>query len=438
MPVSWPRLSSSEIGAFAGRPYAEVAADLAGRFCGGEIEPSVLLRMCRDAYSAFRHPAVTPLVQRDAGSWLLELFHGPTFAFKDLAMQLLSRLMDHVLTERGGRATIVVATSGDTGGSAIEAFGGAANIDLFVLFPIGRVSPVQQRQMTTSGAANVHPIAIKGSFDDCQALVKALFANHRLRDLVSLTAVNSINWARIVAQTTYYFASAVALGAPARKVSFCVPTGNFGDVFAGYAAAEMGLPVDRLIVATNGNDNLARAVATGSYEVRNVVPTSSPSMDIQVASNFERLLWLAAGRDGERVKRMMDRLQSDGAFTIEADAVDWIRQRFDAGRADEAETAESMARSADTTGYLPDPHTAVAMAVGDRFVSTPTPMITLATAHPAKFPDAVKAATGRMVETPPQIAALEERRESFVVLANDLPVVERHVETHARAARQEA
>jgi threonine synthase len=438
VPRSWPRLGRDEIAAFAEQPYATVAADLAARFCGGEIPTAALRKMCDHAYAGFSHPAVAPLVQRDVNYWLLELFHGPTFAFKDLAMQLLARMMDHVLSARDARATIVVATSGDTGGSAIEAFRGAANVDLFVLFPKGRVSPVQQRQMTTAHAANIHPIAIEGSFDDCQARVKGLFANERLRRLVSLTAVNSINWARIVAQTTYYFTSAVAIGAPERVVSFCVPTGNFGDVFAGHVAAEMGLPVEQLVVATNSNDILARTLATGRYEVRDVVSTSSPSMDIQVSSNFERLLWLATGGDGEAVGRLMGDLKRSGSFTIDKPALEWIRQRFAASRATEKETAMAMAEALATAGYLADPHSAVAMAVADRLRSPVTPMVALATAHPAKFPDAVEAATGKRPAMPPRLAALEDKEEQYVTLADDIAALERHVESHAQAARLEA
>ena len=438
MPAGWPHLSKAEIAAFAGRPYAELAAHLVGLFSEGEIDPGDIRRMCEETYAGFRHPAVTPLIQRDANSWLLELFHGPTFAFKDLALQLLARLMDHVLRQRGGRATIVVATSGDTGGSAIEAFRGAENIDVFVLFPQGRVSPIQQRQMTTIDADNIHPMAIEGSFDHCQALVKGLFANEHLRRQLSLTAVNSINWARIAAQTTYYFAAAVALGGPERAISFSVPTGNFGDVFAGHVAAEMGLPVERLVVATNSNDILARAMATGRYEVRDVVPTSSPSMDIQVASNFERLLWLAAGRNGGAVRAMMRQLSATRSFVIDAGVLGAIADRYVAGSADEDMVAATLAASLQTCGYLPDPHSAVAMAVADRMPPSATPMVALATAHPAKFPDAVEAATGVRPAMPPELAALEEREERFTVLADDIAAVERHIETHARAARQEA
>ncbi len=439
LPQHWPELTPDEIAAFAGRPYAEVAADMVDRFGGGEIAPQAVAAMCEEAYAGFRHKAVVPLVQLDSGAWILELFHGPTFAFKDLAMQLLSRLMDHVLSERGRRATIVAATSGDTGGSAIEAFRGADSVDLFVLFPKGRVSSVQQRQMTTVKDANIHPIAIEGSFDDCQALVKALFANERLRRRVSLAAVNSINWARIVAQTAYYFASAVALGGPGRPVSFCVPTGNFGDVFAGHVAAKMGLPIERLLVATNSNDILARALVTGRYELRDVVHTTSPSMDIQVSSNFERLLWEAYGGNGEDVRRSMNQLKQSSAFDIRSDALEHMRQAgFAAGRASEEEMAAAMKRTLNELGYLADPHTAVALAVAERFPADATPVVTLATAHPAKFPEAVEAATGAKPATPPEIAALAGREERFTVLANDLAALERHVETHARAASQEA
>jgi threonine synthase len=438
VPEHWPELELNEIAAFAGRPYTEVAADLVGRFAGGEISAKAVAAMCEEAYGTFRHKAVAPLVQLDAGEWILELFHGPTFAFKDLAMQLLSRLMDHVLSERGQRATIVAATSGDTGGSAIEAFRGAASVDIFVLFPKGRVSPVQQRQMTTVTDDNVHPIAIEGSFDDCQALVKDLFANAKLRRQLSLAAVNSINWARIVAQTTYYFTSAVALGGPARSIAYCVPTGNFGDVFAGHAAARMGLPIERLVVATNSNDILARAIATGRYEVRDVVPTTSPSMDIQVASNFERLLWEAYERNGDDVRRAMEQLKQSGAFDIRPDALERITESFAAGRASEEEMAFAMKRTLDDTGYLADPHSSVALAVAERFRSSEAPMVTLATAHPAKFPEAVEAATGRQPATPPEIAALADREERFELLPNDLAALERHIETHARAAKQEA
>jgi threonine synthase len=289
MPEAWPRLSAEAIAAFAGRPYAEVAVDVMRPFIGDAIEPAQLARIAHEAYGAFRHPAVAPLVQLAENTFVLELFHGPTLAFKDLAMQLLGRMMDHMLARRGERTTIVVATSGDTGGAAVEAFRGRSHADLVVLYPSGRISEVQRRMMTTADEANVHAIEIDGTFDDCQAIVKSLFNHHEFRDRVRLSGVNSINFARIIAQVVYYFTAAVALGAPHRKIAFTVPTGNFGDIFAGYVAQRMGLPVDRLTIATNVNDILVRTLASGAYEPRDVVPTVSPSMDIQVSSNFERL-----------------------------------------------------------------------------------------------------------------------------------------------------
>ncbi len=337
VPESWPKLSPQDDRGLAGRPYAEVAVEVIRPFVGDTISEADLSRMAREAYGTFRHPAVVPLAQLGPGSFLLELFHGPTLAFKDVAMQLLARLMDHALAARGERTTIVVATSGDTGGAAVEAFRGRARADLFVLFPKGRISDVQRRMMTTAADDNVHALAIEGTFDDCQAIVKGLFNHHAFRDRVRLSGVNSINWARIVAQTVYYFTAAAALGAPHRKVAFTVPTGNFGDIFAGYVAERMGLPIDRLVIATNVNDILARTLATGTYEPREVVPTSSPSMDIQISSNFERLLFEAYGRDGKAVRALMASLAQSRSFSISSGALAEIRALFSANRADEQE-----------------------------------------------------------------------------------------------------
>lgn len=438
VPVTWPQTEAGRIGEFAAMPYADVAAEIAAPFCDGEINRDTLNRICAEAYSTFRHRAVTPLVQLDTNAWLLELFHGPTYAFKDLAMQLLSRLMDHVLAERGQRATIVVATSGDTGGSAVEAFEGADKIDLFVLFPNGRISEVQRRQMTTSSATNVHALAIDGSFDDCQALVKGLFANQRLREQVSLAAVNSINWARIVAQVAYYFVAAAALGAPARKTSFCVPTGNFGDIYAGYVARRMGLPIERLAIATNSNDILARALDSGRYEVEAVVPTSSPSMDIQVSSNFERLLWDASGGDGDQISTAMERLRQNGAFDIGSAALEAIKRDFTAASASEAQMAETLRATLAESDYLADPHTAVALSVAARLPRTDAPLITLATAHPAKFPDAVEAASGRRPAATGILASLFDRPEDFAEIPAEIAAVETHIKQNARATKMEA
>src|SRR5436309_10848927 len=384
--------------------------------------------MAHDAYGAFRHPAVAPLAQLSPGTFVLELFHGPTLAFKDLAMQFLARLMDHALVQRGERSTIVVATSGDTGGAAVEAFRGSNQVDVIALYPHGRISEVQRRMMTTQVEPNVHALAIEGTFDDCQAIVKGLFNHHGFRDRVRLSGVNSINWARIVAQVVYYFTAAVALGSPRRKIAFTVPTGNFGDVYAGYVAHCMGLPIDRLTVATNVNDILARTIATGAYELRDVVPTSSPSMDIQVASNFERLLFDIHGRDGRAVRALMASLAQSRRFALSAQALSALRAVFSADRADENESAATIRTMLRETGHLIDPHTAVGVAVAEKETRDPsTPMVVLGTAHPAKFPDAVEAACGVRPPLPDWLADLHERPERITALAADQAAVERAI-----------
>ncbi|SHL46269.1 threonine synthase [Roseibium suaedae] len=437
LPETWPQFDAAKIASFAGKPYEDVAFEVIQPFVAGEISDSDLKDMIRDAYAGFRHKAVTPLVQIAPNQFVLELFHGPTLAFKDVAMQLLGRLMDHVLTKRGLRATIVGATSGDTGGAAIEAFRGRERTDIFILFPDGRVSPVQRRQMTTPSEANVHALALEGNFDDCQTIVKGMFNNFPFRDRVALSGVNSINWARILAQIVYYFVSGVALGAPARKVSFTVPTGNFGDIFAGYAAMQMGLPVDQLIVATNVNDILARTLATGRYEMKGVTATTAPSMDIQISSNFERLLSEACGRDGETVRRMMSQLGQSGSFSIDDAAMAKIRETFAAGRCDIEETAATISETLEASGYLLDPHTAIGVHVAKSHEKPGVPMIVLGTAHPAKFPDAVEAACGVRPELPPQLQPMMSAQERQTVLAADQKSVERHIEDHARAVHNE-
>ncbi|UWU92112.1 threonine synthase [Bradyrhizobium sp. CB1015] len=437
VPAVWPQLPSETIAGFFGRPYWEVAVDVIRPFAGGEISDAELGRMANEAYATFRHPAVVPLRQMSPHQFVLELFHGPTLAFKDVAMQLISRLMDHVLEKRGERTTIVVATSGDTGGAAVEAFAGLENVDLIVLFPHGRISEVQQRMMTTTGAANVHALAIEGTFDDCQALVKGMFNNHRFRDATSLSGVNSINWARIVAQVVYYFTSAVAVGAPARAVDFVVPTGNFGDIFAGYVAKRMGLPVRTLRIAANVNDILARTLKTGIYEVREVHATASPSMDIQISSNFERLLFEAGRRDAAGVRRLMEQLKQSGRFVLPDATLAAIREEFDAGRADETETAAAIRAAWREAGELVDPHTAVALAVADRDTTdTRVPSIVLSTAHPAKFPDAVEAACGQRPQLPAWLDGLMTKSEHMRVMKNDQAEVERFVLSASRAAKQ--
>jgi threonine synthase len=439
VPATWPRLEANVIASFAGRPYAEVAVEVIRPFVGGAIPDTDLGRMAREAYGSFRHPALAPLMQFGPSDFVLELFHGPTLAFKDLAMQLLGRLMDHALAARGERTTIVVATSGDTGGAAIEAFRGRARADLFVLFPQGRISDVQRRMMTTAGDDNVHALAIEGTFDDCQAIVKGMFNHHAFSDRARLSGVNSINWARIVAQVVYYFTAAVALGAPHRKVAFTVPTGNFGDVYAGYVARRMGLPIDRLVIATNVNDILARTIATGTYDLRDVIPTSSPSMDIQVASNFERLLFDAYDRDSSAVRALMASLSQSQRFALSARALSETRAIFSAGRADEDDTAAAIRTMLRETGHLIDPHTAVGVAVAEKETRDPTvPMVVLGTAHAAKFPDAVEAACGIRPALPEWLADLDQRPERVTTLPVDQMAVERHILSVSRAAHEGA
>jgi threonine synthase len=436
VPESWPRLAPDTIAAFAGRPYPEVAVEVIRPFVGDAISDADLSRLAREAYGTFRHPAVAPVSQLGVNTFLLELFHGPTLAFKDVAMQFLARLMDFALEQRGERTTIVVATSGDTGGAAVDAFRGRSRIDLIVLFPKGRVSDVQRRMMTTAPDANVRAAAVEGTFDDCQALVKAMFNHHAFRDEVRLSGVNSINWARIVAQAVYYFTAAIALGAPRRKVAFTVPTGNFGDIFAGYVAARMGLPVDRLVVATNVNDILVRALASGSYETHDVIATSSPSMDIQVSSNFERLLFDAAGRDPAAIRAMMGALAQSRRFAIAPRALSEMRNLFSADRASEDEVAATIRTILRETGRCIDPHTAVAIAVAEKENRDPAlPMIVLSTAHAAKFPDAVEAACGIRPALPDWLSDLDGRQENVAVLPPNQAEIERFVIAASRAAR---
>jgi threonine synthase len=439
VPESWPRLDASVIAGFAGKSYAEVAVEVIRSFLDDAVSAADLARMAREAYGTFRHPAVAPLSQLGANIFTLELFHGPTLAFKDLAMQLLARLMDHVLAARSERRTIVVATSGDTGGAAVEAFRDRDQVDLVVLFPHGRISDVQRRMMTTSNAGNVSAIAIDGTFDDCQAIVKGMFNHHVFRDQVRLSGVNSINWGRIVAQAVYYFTAAVSLGAPARKIAFTVPTGNFGDVYAGYVAERMGLPIDRLVIATNVNDILARTLSTGAYELRDVVSTTSPSMDIQVASNFERLLFEVYDRDAAAIRAMMGSLAQSRHFTLSSRALGAIRASFSAGRADEDEVAATIRTVKRETGNFVDPHSAVGIAVAEKETRDPSvPMVVLGTAHAAKFPDAVEAACGMRPQLPEWLSDIGERPERVTALPADQSAVERFVLNTSRAAQEGA
>jgi threonine synthase len=425
VPETWPQMSRDDIAALAGLDYARIAARVMAPYVAGWIDEDELSEMTAAAYAAFGHDAVVPLVQYANNDWLLELFHGPTCAFKDVAMQMLGRLFDRALERRGERVTIVGATSGDTGSAAIAGCAGRERMDIFILFPKGRVSDVQRRQMTTVDAANVRTIAIDGTFDDCQALVKAMFNDDQFRRAHNLAAVNSINWARVMAQIVYYIVSAVRLGAPGREVAFCVPSANFGAMFAGYCARRMGLPIARLIVATNANDILARFIESGDYRKSEVIPTLSPSMDIQVSSNFERALFEFHGRDARRIEALMADLKSAGGFSVEAAVARLARETFDGHRLDDTGISQEIARILRHTGVLIDPHTACGTAAARATgVAPEVPVVVHAQAHPAKFPEAVEAATGRLPDMPERLAQVMNRPERVEDLPNDLATVQ--------------
>jgi threonine synthase len=431
VPENWPTLGPADWRALRGLPYAELAARVMQPFVGPAIDRTTFARLCHEAYAGFTHPAVVPLVQLDTGLFVQELFHGPTLAFKDLALQLVGRLFDHVLTQQDRRVTIVGATSGDTGSAAIAACAGRARVDVVILHPRGRTSEVQRRQMTTVDAPNIANIAIEGTFDDCQDLVKAMFADASFRDEVRLSAVNSINWARVAAQVPYFVAAALALGAPEREVSFAVPTGNFGNVLAGWVARRMGLPVARLVVASNRNDILARFLADNDMSMRTVEPSLSPSMDIQVSSNFERLLFELLDRDAAAVARTMRDFRTEGRMAVPQAAWRRAGETFHGFRLDDDGTADSMRQTWRTTGYLADPHTAIGLASARALPCGRVPTVVAATAHPAKFPDAVEAATGQRPALPPHLADLFERPERFDIVGNDLPAVQARVRAFA-------
>ncbi|HDR28567.1 threonine synthase [Rhodovulum sp.] len=428
VPETVPAMAQAEIAGLAGLSYEAAAFRVMRPFIGDAFTDAEFEAIIGRAYAGFSHAARAPLVQLGANHFLLELFHGPTLAFKDFAMQLIGQLFQAALARSGSRVTIVGATSGDTGSAAIEAFRGLDNVDVFILFPEGRVSEVQRRQMTTPSEANVHALAVRGDFDDCQARVKDMFNDFAFRDAVGLAGVNSINWARVLAQVVYYFTSAVALGAPDRAVSFTVPTGNFGDIFAGYIARRMGLPIEKLVIATNQNDILHRALETGAYETHGVTPSISPSMDIQVSSNFERALFEAYGRDGAAVAQQMQALKDQGGFTISQGALQALREVFASGRASEEETGATIRATHEATGEILCPHSAVGVKVAQDQPASATPMIALATAHPAKFPDAVAAATGIRPPLPRRMADLYERPERVTVVDNDLGAIESLIE----------
>ena len=437
VPEDWPALDAGALARFADRPYAEVATEvmwpfLAGDAGGGGAHPITRDRFAElvaDAYATFDDPDVVPLRDLGSGLWLAELFHGPTLAFKDVALQLVGRLFDDELGRRGERVTIVGATSGDTGSAAIEACRDRDAIEIFILHPEGRTSEVQRRQMTTVDAPNVHNIAVAGTFDDCQDLVKALFADHAFRDRVHLSAVNSINWARVMAQIVYYVTSAARLGRGAAPIAVSVPTGNFGNVFAGYGAQRMGTPLSQIVIGSNRNDILTRFLESGAMTVAEVHPTLSPSMDIQISSNFERLLFELYGRDGAAVAELLTEFRDTGSMIPGADRLALLREHWSGERVDDTETTEIIARTYETTGVLVDPHTAVGLGAAVACRRDPAvPMVTMATAHPAKFPDAVEAATGVRPALPARLADLFERPERFDRLPADLDVLRAHID----------
>lgn len=433
VPEVWPDRTAEDWRAMRGQSYADLAATVTRPFVAGSVLEDRFDDLMQAAYAPFDHPAVAPMVQLAHNTWLMELFHGPTLAFKDYALQVVGHMFDRVLAARGDRITIVGATSGDTGSAAISACANRDAIDIIILHPKGRVSDVQRRQMTTVDAPNVHNVAVDGTFDDCQALVKAMFNDQGFRGDLRLSAVNSINWARIMAQTVYYVYGALALGGPDRPVSFAVPTGNFGNVFAGFCAARMGLPIDTFFVGSNRNDILTRYFETGAMTVEGVVPTLSPAMDIQVSSNFERLLFEAHGRDGSAVKRLMDGLAQSGSYTVEDGPRQAIAAKFKGVRLDDDGTKDVIRSVYEDTGQVIDPHTAIGVhAARSAEIDPAVPRIIMATAHPAKFPDAVQAATGQRPALPPAMANLYDKQERYTELPSDLARVQDYVRAHSR------
>lgn len=423
VPTSLPQFSAEQMASWKGLDYPSLAAEILAPFCDGVDIKS----LTAEAYSDFRHAETAPLTKLADNHYLLELFHGPTLAFKDFALQLLGRLLETLLAEKGEHVTVLGATSGDTGSAAIAGCRGRGNMDIYILHPKGRVSEVQRRQMTTVADANVHNIAIEGSFDDCQNIVKTLFVDAEFRANHKLTAVNSINWARIMAQIVYYFYAALKLGAPEKSMSFTVPTGNFGDIYAGYLAKRMGLPVERLMIASNRNDILTRCVETGEYKVDGVTPSLSPSMDIQLSSNFERLLFEFYDNDPKALRSVMTDLKEKGQFTLTPAAHSRLKESFDAMSVDDAQTLAQITKTHEATGEILDPHSAVGVMAAEKSLNNDTPMITLATAHPAKFGDAVKKAIGIDPKLPPHMADLFEKSERMKTLPADAEVIKSYI-----------
>ena len=428
LPETWPQFSADDIRDMRGLSYADLAIKVMYPFVEGSIPEGDFADLVKDAYKEFGHPAVAPLKQLDSDQWVMELFHGPTLAFKDYALQLLGRLFDYILKKRGERVTIVGATSGDTGSAAIEACRDRECIDIFIMHPKGRVSDVQRRQMTTVLSSNVHNIALEGTFDDCQDNVKAMFNDMEFRDKMNLSAVNSINWARIMAQVAYYFWAAVQVGAPERKTRFSVPTGNFGNVFAGYCAQQMGLPIDGFIIGSNRNDILTRYFQTGVMKMETVEPSLSPSMDIQISSNFERLLAQFYDKDGSALTQALTQFRDTGEVDFGKDRWDAMSANFSAQKLDDAETKTAINDFYHKTGELLDPHSVIGCAVARDAKPSDAATISLATAHPAKFPAAVKDASGVHPDLPERLSDLFEREERFDVLENDLAGLQSYIE----------
>ncbi len=437
VPRSWPQFTPDEIKAMKGLPYADMAFRVMAPFVGDTVAKDDLARIIKDAYQNFDAPEIAPLKKLGHNEWLVELFHGPTLAFKDFALQFLGRMFDHVLNRRGRRITVLGATSGDTGSAAIEACRDRDCIEIFILHPAGRVSDVQRRQMTTVGSANVHNIAVEGTFDDCQAMMKDAFNDPDFRKSHHLSTVNSINWCRIMAQIVYYFWAVVELGPDEGDFAFSVPTGNFGNVFSGYAAKSMGLPISKLVVGSNSNDILTRFFLSGAMETAEVHPTLSPSMDIQISSNFERLLYFMFDRDTVKVAEKMDIFKRTGKFSVDSECLDNILAIFSSQRYDDDETRATIRAVYEQSGELIDPHSAIGVAAGREmlkdFAGT---RISLATAHPAKFPDAIEDVTGIRPELPPRLADLHQRKEYFDTIAPDMGILRDFID--ARMAERNA
>lgn len=437
IPDSWPELDHKLLDHLVGVPYATIASQIITPFIGNSIDESAFQAMLEDTYSSkvFDRAVPAPLVQIGPNAWIMELFHGPTLSFKDYALQLLGRLFDHVLKEQDKHITIVCATSGDTGSAAIEACRHCRNIDIFVLHPHGMTSEIQRRQMTTVDSPNVFNIAIEGNFDDCQNLLKAMFADKKMRHDLNLSTVNSINWVRIMAQTVYYFTAALSLGAPDRPVSFVVPTGNFGNIYAAWTARRMGLPIHKLIIATNRNDILTRFFETGKMRLEKLVPSLSPSMDIQISSNFERFLCDLMGRNHDALSKIMNSFRSNGSFAISDELMEKMRREFDARRCSDTETLETINACYKETGIMIDPHTAVGVHAAMARRGDPSiPVVILSCAHPAKFPKAVRQATGKLPPVPARLAKILKKDEKFTVMKNDLKAVQNYIRQNAKGA----